>query len=242
MSPKQLLAPDFLIDGRPAPLRLVVNSRAKRLIVKIDQATGIVVVTAPSRRDVPEALAFAESRKDWIREQLAAAPRRIPFRAGLRVPFRGAPHVIRRDGGSRALVRREYGALPALVVGGEAPHLARRLTDWLKREARKTLTERTDVYAAAAGRPRGRITIRETRTRWGSCSADGSLSFNWRLIMAPPFVLDYVAAHECAHLVEMNHSQDFWDIVERLIGDSERPKAWLRENGAKLHAYGASAT
>jgi len=230
------LASELVIDGRPAPLKLVANPRAKRLIVRVDR-TGTVVVTAPSKAALPKALAFAESRKDWIRQQISASHQRIPFAPGARTPFFGEPHVIRRDDLVRGVVV-ERRPRPQLVVGGDAAAIARRVREFYKREAREALAERCDRYAAGVRRRRGKITLRDTRSRWGSCSANGDLSFSWRLVMAPPFVIDYVAAHECAHLARMDHSPAFWRLVADLVGDADPAKRWLRENGARLHAYG----
>ncbi|MEM8988760.1 MAG: SprT family zinc-dependent metalloprotease [Pseudomonadota bacterium] len=237
---REYLSSELNIGGRAAPVRLVVNPRAKRLIVKVDQATGCVAVTAPSKRCVPEALEFARSRADWIAEQLQNAPERIPFIPGAEIPFRGKPHIIRLADEKRWAVRRVHGAPPRIVVGGAEEHAPRRVEDWLKRQARATLLERTETYAAAVGRKTTRVSVRDTRTRWGSCSSTGALSFSWRLILAPPFVLDYVAAHECAHLARMDHSPKFWAVVKELVGDAEPAKAWLRLHGPQLHAYGGA--
>jgi predicted metal-dependent hydrolase len=127
-----------------------------------------------------------------------------------------------------------------LCVAGEAPHVPRRVRDYLKREARKELERASRAAAAALGVAVKRISIRDQTSRWGSCSTTGVLSYSWRLIMAPPFVLDYLAAHEAAHLVEMNHSRRFWRLVEGIYPDVRRAKAWLDAHGGDLHRYGAS--
>ena len=234
----QLLASEFDVDGRAVPLRLVVNRRAKRLIVRFDPASGELIVTAPSKSALPDALAFARTRLDWVSEQLAAAPKGTPFAPGATIPFRGAPHILDADPLSRTPVWREPGAQPRLVVSGHPAHFARRLEDWLRAQARKHIEAQVDVYAPQLRRRVKRITIRDPRTRWGSCSAQRALSFSWRLILAPPYVLDYVVAHECAHLVEMNHGPAFWRTVERLYGSPDRAMAWLKDAGGALHAYG----
>src|SRR6185436_13442685 len=111
-------------------------------------------------------------------------------------------------------------------------HVARRVREFLEREARRDLAEAVIRHTAALGVPARRLTVRDTTSRWGSCSAKGCLSFSWRLILAPPFVLDYLAAHEVAHLVELNHSPKFWRLVKRLYPDFARAKAWLDLHGA----------
>ncbi len=125
-----------------------------------------------------------------------------------------------------------------ICVAGEKPHLARRLRDFLKREAKRDLDAASRKAAAQLGVTVKRISVRDQSSRWGSCSSTGVLSYSWRLILAPPFVLDYLAAHEVAHLVEMNHSRRFWALVERICPDMKRAKAWLDVHGSSLHRYG----
>ena len=226
------------IDGRPAPLVARVNRRAKRLILKVDPASGEIHVTAPSKRALPEAIDFARERARWIAGQLDESLRARPFAAGGMAPLRGAQHKIIHDKTVRRPVSVLAAPVPTLIVGGEAAHLNRRLMDWMKREARKDLTEAVDRYSAALGKTRRAIRIRDTRSYWGSCASDGALSFSWRLIMAPPAILHYVAAHECAHLVHMNHSPAFWRLVKSLGADPRSAENWFKANGARLFVYG----
>ncbi len=132
-----------------------------------------------------------------------------------------------------------YDPLPRLCVSGSPSHASRRFTDWLKGEARKDLAARVRVHAQTLNCAPKRISIRDQSTRWGSCSTTGTLSFSWRLIFAPPFVLDYVAAHEVAHLREMNHGPRFWRLVRDAIPDMQRARSWLKMHGAELHRFGA---
>lgn len=229
------------IGGEPVPVRVRINPRARRLIVKVHPSTGEVAVVAPSARSLPRALDFAKAEKDWIAERLARVPPRTPLEPGQTVLFRGQPHLIRLAPATRGVVWQDQEASrPTLRVAGRIEHAARRLEDWLKKQARLELTRRVGVFTTALGvNPSAvRVRVRDSSSRWGSCSTTGTLSFSWRLILAPPFVLDYVAAHEVAHLKEMNHGPRFWRLVAVLVGDSERAQAWLRENGAELHRYG----
>jgi hypothetical protein len=223
------------LGDRTAPLVARVNRRARRLIVKVDSLSGRVIVTAPSKRALPEAIAFARTRARWIVRQLDESAVATPFRDGAIIPLRGAPVTIVNEGGPRAGVRLDG---DRLVAGGAAPHLNRRVTDWLKSEARNTLTERADHYAALLSRKRGPIAIRDTRSRWGSCARDGALSFSWRLILAPPAILDYVAAHECAHLVHLDHSPAYWRVLRGLGIDARAARDWFSAHGPALYAYG----
>jgi len=131
----------------------------------------------------------------------------------------------------------ETAPLPTLRVSGEPAHAPRRLADWLKAEARADLSERVAHHADVLGVAPKRISVRDQSTRWGSCSCTGSLSFSWRLIFAPGFVLDYVAAHEVAHLREMNHGPRFWRLVRDTMPEMNAARRWLREYGAELHRF-----
>lgn len=225
------------LGDRTAPLTARINRRARRLIVTVDAASGRVFVTAPSKRALPEALAFARTRARWICAQLEFGQRATPFMDGTVFPFRGVPVAIVNQGGPRSAVRLD-GA--TLVAGGDPVHMNRRVTDWLKAQARKTLTERAEHYCERLGQKRGPIAIRDTRSRWGSCARDGALSFSWRLIFAPPEILDYVAAHECAHMVHLNHSPAYWRIVKSLGVDARSARDWFAAHGQSLYAHGGA--
>ena len=217
-------------------VRVRLNPRARRMIVKVNPATGEVSVTAPSRRGLAHALDFARGEKDWIAGQLAKAPGPVALAAGATVPFKGQGHEIRAAAKGPAPVWREEGVI---WVRGRAAHAPRRVLDFLKSEARKTFEARALDHAARLGVKPSRITVRDTASRWGSCSSGRSLSFSWRLILAPDFVLDYVVAHEVAHLREMNHSARFWAHVKSLVADIEAPQRWLKAHGRELQRYAA---
>ena len=231
------------LGDRQADLHVRVNRRAKRLILKVDTLSGRVLATAPSRAAVKDAVAFAGARKDWLRAQLNKSPAPRPFTPGAIFPYRGEDHLIVHDGPPRARLKitaTEDATPNQLIVGGEPAHLNRRVCDWLKREARARLAERADHYAERLGVRRGKISVRDQRSRWGSCSAKGDLSFSWRLILAPDWVLDYVAAHECAHLIHLNHSPDYWALLASLDVDADAARDWFRQEGAGLYTYGAN--
>lgn len=234
---------DDVIDlgDRLAPITARVNRRARRLIVKVDSVEGRVLVTAPSKRALPEAMRFAHERIAWIRREFARGDRPRPFAGGAVCPYRGVFHTIIAEGAARAPVRRIDGSAPALLVGGDPPHLNRRLTQWLKAEARREIGARVGEYSARLDRHAVSIQIRDSRSRWGSCSSTGALSFSWRLILAPPSMLDYVAAHECAHLVRLDHSPAFWRTVESLGVDAKAARTWFAAHGASLRAWGVQA-
>lgn len=226
------------IDGKSIEVILRTNPRARRFIVKVDPSTGEVSVVAPSSRSFDRALDFARKEKDWIAGRLADVPQPVQLELGSVVMFKGVGHVIRSgdNKGSPVWIDRDS-ARPAIRVGGRPEHASRRLLDWLKREARKRIDERVATYATALTVRPKRITIRDTSSRWGSCSSARSLSFSWRLILAPPSVLDYVVAHEVAHLRELNHKPRFWRLVETLVPEIEKSQTWLSTHGALLHRY-----
>lgn len=227
------------IDGERVPVKVRINPRARRLIVKVHPSTGEVAVVAPSSRSLAKAIDFARQEKAWIAERLAQLPPRMKIEPGATVPFRGRDHAVRHAPGARGVVWLDAETQrPIIRVAGGIEHAPRRLEDWLKREARKELIRRVDVFATALGVKPKQVKVRDTSSRWGSCSTTGTLSFSWRLILAPPFVLDYVAAHEVAHLREMNHSPRFWKLVHLLVGDPEKAQGWLYKHGSMLHRYG----
>jgi len=239
LAKQQLARRELLrIDGEAVPVTLKLNRRARRLIVRVHPSTGEVTVVAPSKRELEHALDFARKETGWIARQRADVPAVVPLGLGARILFRGEEHVVCEGGRGSSPVWVEVAADKHVIrVAGRAEHVPRRVLDFIKREARKALDARTFDFAARLGaRPR-RITVRDTASRWGSCSVHGSLSYSWRLILAPDFVLDYVVAHEVAHMREMNHSARFWRLVRELVGDSERPQKWLADHGALLHRY-----
>ena len=225
------------IDGRAVEVTMRLNPRARRLIVKVHPSTGEVTVVAPSQRALDRALDFARGETHWIARQLARVPKTIQLVPGVHIPFLGVEQpVLMGESGKSPVWQDEDGTIR---VSGRAEHVPRRLLDFLKREARMTLEARSSDFAARIGaRPR-RIAVRDTASRWGSCSVTKSISYSWRLIFAPPFVLDYVVAHEVAHLREMNHGPRFWRLVRSLVPDIDSPQAWLKKNGVALHRYAA---
>lgn len=242
---------DYLhINGRIVPVTVRHNPRARRIIVHVDLAAGAVQVTAPSKKGLSKALLFAREQKDWIAKRLRDVPPPVPFRHGAHIFFHGREHMIRhvttpRDMLGHGPVWRvcstKTGGLPEIRVSGDVSFVARRVKDWLKTQARLELNERALAYAEAMDVRPSRITVRDTTTRWGSCSPSRALSFSWRLVMAPPHVLDYVAAHEVAHLRHMNHGPRFWALLDAHVPHMEAAKRWLETNGPSLHRYGIGA-
>jgi hypothetical protein len=229
-------------DGEVYSVRVRRHTQARRYTLRIHAATRDVILTMPPRGSMKQAKEFAEKHSAWIAARLRRLPDAAPFADGNIVPLRGVDHCIVHRPGVRGTVWIETGEANEclLCVAGEVPHVARRIGDYLKREAKRDLDAASRRAAQELGATIARVSIRDQASRWGSCSTTGVLSYSWRLILAPPFVLDYLAAHEVAHLLEMNHSRRFWRLVERICPDMKRAKAWLSAHGASLHRYGAT--
>jgi hypothetical protein len=221
-------------------VRVRRHRRARRYTLRIHPTDREAILTMPPRGLIAEAREFAKLHGGWIAARLGRLPKAAPFQIGTLVPLRGVPHRIVHRSGERGTVwteTRDSGDKVICVAGGY-DFIDRRVHDFLKREARRELQKSAQEYAAALGVRVKRLSIRDQSSRWGSCTSAGSLSFSWRLILAPPFVLDYLAAHEVAHLVEMNHSARFWRVVARICPSAERAKKWLDTYGNDLHRYG----
>jgi predicted metal-dependent hydrolase len=221
---------DHILPGDPpVAVALRRSARARRLSLRISGTDGRVTLTLPLRARLGDGLAFLREREPWLRGHLSRAPTAILPAFGTRIPLEGRPVLLSPGEGRIALVE------DRLHLPGGAEGLAGRLAAFLKATARDRIAAACDRHAAALGRPYRKLTLRDTRSRWGSCTGDGDLMFSWRLVLAPPPVLDYVAAHEVGHLAEMNHSPAFWAVVERLCPDHEGSRDWLRREGAGLH-------
>ena len=220
-------------------------SGARRFTLRVRSATRDVVLTMPPRSSLSSAREFVERHAAWIGARLNRLPSPVPFESGAVLPLRGVNHVILHQPDKRGNVWIEAGVAVSLeaenviCVACDAAHVSRRVRDFLQREARKDLDAAVRKHTSAIGVAARRVTIRDTVSRWGSCSASGALNFSWRLVLAPPFVLDYLAAHEVAHLMHLNHSPKFWTIARRLSPDTDRAEAWLKAHGASLHRFGS---
>jgi predicted metal-dependent hydrolase len=227
-------------DGEPYHIEVKRHAGARRYTLRVRETSRDIVLTMPPRGSLRQAKNFAEKNVAWISARLKRMPKPIPFRDGETVPLRGVPHRISHKPGARGTVWIETGPNGALLcVAGKSEHVARRIRDFMKREARRDLTALSRKYARLLDVSIRSISVRDTASRWGSCSYNGALSYSWRLVIAPAFVLDYLAAHELAHRIELNHSKRYWKIVDRIFPERKRAETWLRTNGAGLHRYGA---
>jgi len=228
------------IDGKQVDVRIVENPRTSRMTLRLVPASKkgeSLKVTVPPGLADHEIDAFLQKNRNWAAARLSRLPQVTKIADGVTIPLRGVPHRIMHSGLGRGIVSigmEEDGKV--IRVFGDPKFLPRKVGDFLKRQARQDLTKAVNRYAGELNVKPKSITLRDTTSRWGSCSSSGALNFSWRIILAPRDVLDYLAAHEVAHLREMNHSDRFWAHVRDICPNLEASKAWLRVHGQSLHA------
>ncbi|MFD1610199.1 M48 family metallopeptidase [Sphingomonas tabacisoli] len=216
------------------PVKVVRHAAARVMRLRVDPRDGAVRLTLPRRASLRHAYAWVETQRPWVEAQLARIPSRTAFAPGMTLDVAGetltfipaTTRVTRRDGA-------------VVYVGGNPALFEARVLRWLKAEARRVLDAETRAIAAEAGVTVACVSVSDTRSRWGSCSANGDIRYSWRLILAPPFVRRSTVAHEVAHRVHMNHGPAFKALERKLLGESPAgARAWLRTHGASLHQYG----
>jgi predicted metal-dependent hydrolase len=237
LAPRRPLPASVVVVTAVGPIEIAVrhSPRARRVSLKFDPADDGFELVVPPRASLKQALGFAQQHSGWLAARLKDLPPRVPFAPGSVIPILGQSYWIRHFGERGPPVFVKDGEL---LVSGAAEHLARRIRDFLHARARAEIVPRAHAFATRLGRKVRRVSLRDPKTRWGSCAASGDLAFSWRLVLAPEHVLSYVIAHEVAHLAEMNHSRRFWATVDRLMPDAERSKAWLKRHGKSLLRYG----
>lgn len=228
--------PHFIIGGNVCALRINRSAQAKRMKLQV-KATREVVLVLPKRVALKRGLAFAAGEYAWICEQVGRLEKPVPLVPGNYLPILGEEHQIVHVPKARGYVWQEEGKL--FVTGGEE-HVSRRVTDWSKKEIKKIITVKTEKYAQELQVDFRRISIRDQKSRWGSCSSDGNLNFSWRLILMPEEIVDYVVAHEVAHLRHMDHSPQFWNVLQKVCPKMDENKNWLKKHGTSMHKYGAT--
>jgi len=228
--------PFFRLVDQDVPLVITRSARARRMRLKIRYPKRVEIVL-PKGVSLRRALEFADSEKDWIAGQLHRLPDPVGFTPGNKIPYQGKDHLIMETGRLRGQVEVRD---DCLYVPGATEHTPRRLRDWLKQQAKTEILACINQRAPLMDVLPGRVTLRDQKTRWGSCSSKGNLNFSWRLILTPPAVLDYVVVHELAHLEHMHHGPEFWAKVAAHLPDFHQHKNWLKENGGKLQKYDAT--
>ncbi|USG61365.1 M48 family metallopeptidase [Sneathiella marina] len=226
--------PYLQLEQRQVPVEIKRSPRASRLKLRIDRHAGVVLILPP-RASIREGLSFLKRELHWVIKKIEKVPEKIPFLPGSIIPLLGTPHTIIHAPQERGLVWPED---RKIFVTGHIEHVPRRIRDWIKKAAKSEIAPRALDYTKQLDVTHTGITLRDQKTRWGSCSSTGRLNFSWRLFLMPEFVLDYVVAHEVAHLRHMNHSAQFWGVVNDLSSDVKSAKKWLIQHGSDVHRYG----
>jgi len=253
------IAPGFTVwpdyEGIDVPVEVRTHPRARRLTLRVSRARRAVIVTLPAQCNLTDADAFLIKNIDWVRDCLDLIPKPVPFRHGAMVPLRSEIHRLVFTGETGGVVQRaakddafsgndveENQGVPELRVGGNVEQAPQRFLDWLYEEVFWDLYVCVVQRSQRLGVTAPPITVRDQSSRWGSCSTTGALSFSWRLILAPPFVLDYLVSHEVAHLVHMDHSPEFWRLVDNIVPRMQEAKLWLQRYSLDLHRFGPVKT
>ncbi|MCY0092862.1 M48 family metallopeptidase [Hoeflea ulvae] len=225
------------VNGRELPLTVRENARATRMTLRIEPGGQALKLTVPRGLPEREIDEFLTRHHGWLMTRLARVTEAGPLAQDKTIAIRGVDHRIELTGKLRGLAEEtEIDGVPTLMVSGAEEHVGRRVSDHLKRVAKRELEAAVRMHAATLGKPVRAIAYKDTKSRWGSCTSEGNLAFSWRIAMAPDFVIDYLAAHEVAHLKEMNHGPGFWATCEQLCPRTKEAKRWLKQNGSRLFA------
>ena len=231
------ICPEWLsINGERLPLVIKRHRRAKRICLRYNPTQHTISLTLPRHTRVSVGLQFLMQKSEWLMDTLHEIPEKKQIKPGVVVPLLGARVRIKHE---PTLEDRYYLDDEALYIGGPREQFQKRLIETLRTIAVSAIDEIASKHARKIGRRIQRISVRDTRSRWGSCSSNGNLAFSWRLVFAPFEVMEYVVAHEVAHLRHMNHSKNFWELVGYLSPDFEAAKDWLRLHGKELYRFKA---
>lgn len=232
-----LSVPEYLQVGEEVlPLVIKRHRSAKRICLRYNPTSHAISLTLPRHTRVNDGLNFLTQKSEWLITTLLEMPSKKRIKPGVVIPLLGERVRVMRDDKQRGAYKLYS---DALVISGDSADFQQRMKDALRKIAKQEITARAEKMARKLGKRINRVTVRDTRSRWGSCSSTGNLSFSWRLVFAPSEVLEYVIAHEVAHLRFMNHSQKFWDMVEYLCPDYEVAKEWLKLHGKELYRFNA---
>lgn len=225
---------DLILDDRPVTLEIQRSPRSKRIRLRIDRIKRHAVLVLTKRASEKSGIDFVYRNAAWILGQLEALPERKVFSDGLHFSLLGEEVSIHHSPTAKRGVWLEEGIL---WVSGASEHLARRATDFIKEQARSYAKTKAMEFGKKLGVTPGKITIRDTKSRWGSCNKNGDISLSWRLALAPTKIFDYVIVHEAAHVRHMNHSPHFWKTVEEVIPEYKQAERWLKKKSAYLYSF-----
>ncbi len=216
------------------------SKRARRVALRLDPVQRVVNLVIPEKMSEVRAFKFAQAHEEWVRETLAKLPAPTPFRNGAEFSIFGDPVTLRITPSPESKRTRIEQYDDSIDVFTNLDDPSNRIKSHLKRLSKIGLADIAQDKASEIHKTIRSVSVRDTKSRWGSCSHSGDLSFSWRLIFAPYIAADYVVAHEVAHLIHMNHSRAFWDLCEALCIDYKGGKSWMKENGNSLMRFGAS--
>ncbi len=219
------------IGTPPITVELRRNARAKRMTLRVSGADGVVRLSLPKRGSLKAAKRFLLEQEGWLRGHISNRPERVEIRPGLTLSLLGESFLLRTHSKSRVTLA------PGILFLPESRPMGPALERFIKTRAKIVITGLAKTDSTRLGKSFAKISLRDPRSRWGSCSSDGNLMFSWRLMLAPPEVLRYVVAHEVAHLREMNHAKAFWAEVAGLMPNYAPPRQWLQQNGGQLHRF-----
>ena len=224
----------ILINNTSMPVIIRKHPRSRCMVIRYRPLQHHISLTLPRYVSIRQGLRFVEEKREWIVQQISENAKHVPFIDGQIIPVLGEHYTLCHKEG-RGVVSIEG---DCIVVPGDENFMQRRVLEWLKRQAKEEITKLAQHHAKRIGKRLKKISLRDTSSRWGSCSHDGNLSFSWRLVFAPHAILDYVVCHEVAHLKHHDHSAAFWAVVEALCPEHEKSREWLRVNGVLLYSYG----
>lgn len=214
-------------------IKITKSSLAKRLTLRIDEKNRIPVLTIPNKCSSKKAIAFVKEHTDWIKNTLSKIPKSKKFSPQDKFTFLGREITIIHTPSQRGTILSENN----LLVGGDIEFLHRRVTDFIKKQTLKHLYAFTIETANKINCKVHNVTLKDTKSRWGSCSSKNNINYNWRISLAPYFVIEYLVCHEVSHLLHQNHSSDFWQCVANLCPDYKKARNWLKTNGKELYKY-----
>mgnify|MGYP002784921407 CR=1 FL=1 len=223
------------IHNQTFPIFIRRHKRARRIVLRYQPLRGAIGLTLPRHATIRQGLDFIASKEAWIAGEVLHHRHKIPFADGTVLPILGTQYTLCHAGGRGTVTVQDN----KILVHGDVAFMARRVGDWIKRTAYETISELAHLYAKKLNVVIKKISLRDTGSHWGSCNTEGRLSFSWRLAFAPREILEYVVCHEVAHLLEMNHSKAFWQIVASICPHWQSSRKWLKQQGNKLYLYGA---
>lgn len=221
-------------DAFDFDLKVIKSARAKRLTLRIDSKEHLPVLTIPSRCSAQRAIDFVEAHRGWIDSCMKKIPVSKKFEDGEEISLFGEKLIIKHAPELRRGVYAENGIL---FVSGDKEFLHRRVKDYIKKQAKTVFYKQSKVLADKLGCTLNDVTIKDTKSRWGSCSSINNINYSWRIALAPKVVFEYLIAHEVSHLKHQDHSANFWKCVEKLYPDAEEGKNWLKKHSKELYLY-----